>query len=104
MPMPSGLSGFLKKAIDTVRDKAGSQTVVAGYVAADKVTVNVSRTGDFKNDGVSCKVIAEQLAERLNASGGGKDQFGFCGMKRDDSFDEAALRQTIIDVVRKTCA
>ena len=95
--------GFLKNAIDIVRGKAGTGAVIVGYViSSDKLTINISRTDDIKT-GVSCKRIAELLAGRLNASGGGKEQFGFCGMKRDDSLSEDVLRQTILEAVKEAC-
>lgn len=91
-------AGFLRKGIDIVRKKSKENTVIVGISnQKDKLTINVSRTDDIKDK--SCGDIAKAIGEQLGASGGGKDKFGFCGMKQESKADKNKLKQQITEAI-----
>lgn len=96
-------SGFLRKAIDIVRKRVNENAVLVGISnEKTKLTINVSRTDDLKTKGISCGELANSIAQKFGASGGGKDNFGFCGMKQDDKADVNQLKKTIVEVLKES--
>jgi alanyl-tRNA synthetase len=94
-------SGMLKRAIDAVRDKMKDKSVIVGFALGEKLALNVSKTKDLKGPDVHCGNIAETIAAAFGAQGGGKDDFGFCGMKADGSKDVKAVEAAIKDALAK---
>ena len=93
-------SGFLRKAIDIVRSCCDKNTLIAGVAnEGTKLTINISKTKDLKD--IDCGKQAATVAEKFSTQGGGKDNFGFCGMKQDSKADYNNVKKLIIEALKE---
>jgi alanyl-tRNA synthetase len=89
----------LRGAIDVLKKKSGAATIFSGYIRdGGKLTMNLSRGDDLKE--INCKELAASIAAKFGGSGGGKEQFGFCGFKLEPNIDDGRIRDTVLECVK----
>lgn len=84
--------GLLRSAVDAVKEKAGSRTVVvlaARSQAEAKAVLVVGLTGDLVKEGMHAGKLVQQVAACLGGSGGGRPDFAQAGGPNLDGIDRA---------------
>lgn len=95
-------SGFLRRAIDIVRKKSQPESVIVGLVnETSKMVINISKTDDVSKENVDCGELAASVAARFGAQGGGKDKFGFCGIRQSEKLDFNTVKKKIIETFKE---
>ncbi|MFH1189985.1 MAG: alanine--tRNA ligase [Candidatus Omnitrophota bacterium] len=79
----------LRVLADNVRSKAPSSAAILSTADSGKVSFVVSVTGDLVKRGVRASVLAKDIAQSIEGSGGGKDGFAQGGGKASDKLGRA---------------
>ena len=91
---------FLRSALDILKSRVSANYILIGYLKdKDKLTINMTVTGDLVEKGFSCKKACLDIARRFGGSGGGRDDFGFAGAKNPEGVSLDKMKKIATEVI-----